>query len=120
MKASEIAKYFTSLASLEPDMDVAILWWEQPRDDYDYGVSLPKEKWSVVVRRFERSEYLSSEADEFIMREIIELSESKVMKQKWKCPKCSQSIITHVPLTVPPVCSAHMGNKPVEMERSLK
>jgi hypothetical protein len=77
MKASEIAKYFASLASFEPDMDVAILWWEQPKGKYEYGSNLSKKQWSNVVRQFENSEYVSGEADEFIMREIAETKDEE-------------------------------------------
>ena len=77
MKASEIARYFASLASFEPDMEVAILWWEQPKGEYEYGSHLSKEQWSAVVRNFESDDYVSQDADEFIMREIAETKDEE-------------------------------------------
>jgi hypothetical protein len=58
-------------------MEVAILWWERPKGEYDYGSELSEEQWNMVVNRFEHDDYVSSDADEFIMREIGELSKSE-------------------------------------------
>jgi hypothetical protein len=77
MKAKEIARHFASLASFEPDMEVAILWWEQPIGDYGYPQNPTKEQWREIVHRFERNDYVSQEADEFFMREITELPKSE-------------------------------------------
>ena len=41
------------------------------------------------------------------------------MKERWNCPKCSNTIVIHVKLDTPPVChnkQAHTS-KPQEMER---
>lgn len=39
------------------------------------------------------------------------------LKLNYKCPKCGYKLVLAIEPSAPPVCSAHIGRKAVEMQR---
>lgn len=39
------------------------------------------------------------------------------LKLNYRCPKCGYKLVLAVEPSAPPVCSAHVGRKAVEMQR---